>query len=112
MGRPFTPQNCPFHGDLNRHLIHGSLGPPESSTQTEPRSLQPFLQGSLQYLKYERWPTRGVVAANTVLHMRCERATLHSVTLVYLSYGCVLFAASFLVLLLFITVIIYMVVGR
>jgi len=31
MGRPFPPQNCPFPcGDLDPHLIHGSLGPPES----------------------------------------------------------------------------------
>ena len=28
-------------------LIHGSLGPPASSTQTESQSVQPFLQGSL-----------------------------------------------------------------
>jgi len=37
-------------GDLdpNPHLTHGSLGPPESSTQTASQSVQPFLQGSLQ----------------------------------------------------------------
>jgi len=29
------------------YLICGSLGPPESSTQTASQSLQPFLQGSL-----------------------------------------------------------------
>jgi len=34
-------------GDLNPHLIHGSLGPPESSTQMASRSLQLFLRGSL-----------------------------------------------------------------
>jgi len=34
-------------GYLDRHLIHGSLGPPECSTQTVSRSVQPFLQGSL-----------------------------------------------------------------
>jgi len=32
--------------DLDPHLIHGSLGPPASSTQTASRSVQPFLQGS------------------------------------------------------------------
>jgi len=48
MGRPFPPQNYPFPcADLDPHLIYGSLGPPESSTQTVSRSLQPFLQGSL-----------------------------------------------------------------
>jgi len=29
-------------GDMNPNLIHGSLGPPESSTQTASRSIQPF----------------------------------------------------------------------
>jgi len=44
MGCPFSPQNCPFlWGYLDPHLIHGSLGPPESSIQV----VQPFLQGSL-----------------------------------------------------------------
>jgi len=46
-----SASNCPFPwGDLEPHLIHGSLGPPppESSTQMESRSVQPFkLQGSL-----------------------------------------------------------------
>jgi len=36
MSRPFPrPQNCPFH--LDPHLIHGSLGLPESPTQTASR---------------------------------------------------------------------------
>jgi len=35
-----------LHGDLGPHLIHGSLGPPESTTQTPRWSVQPFLQGS------------------------------------------------------------------
>jgi len=34
-------------GDLDPHLIHGSLGPPKSSTQTAYRSVESFLQGSL-----------------------------------------------------------------
>ena len=38
-------QNCPR--DLDPHVIHGSLDPPESSTQTASRSVQPRLQGSL-----------------------------------------------------------------
>jgi len=41
MGRPFPV------GDLNPHLIHGSLCPSESSTQTASRSVQLFLQDSL-----------------------------------------------------------------
>ena len=39
---PF-PQNCPSYGDLPNTWF---LGPPESSTQTASRSVQPFLQGS------------------------------------------------------------------
>jgi len=35
---------APSIGDLNPHLIHGSLGPPESSTQTASRSVQSFLR--------------------------------------------------------------------
>ena len=46
------PQSPPlkiahFHGRSGPHLTHDSLSPPESSTQTASRSLQPFLQGSL-----------------------------------------------------------------
>jgi len=37
-GTPLPPQNCPFPWHLD---------PPESSMQTAPRSVQPFLQGSL-----------------------------------------------------------------
>jgi len=37
MGCPFSPQNCAFPwGDLDPHLIHGSLGPLESSTTQTP----------------------------------------------------------------------------
>jgi len=42
------PNICPFPwGDLDSDVIHGSPGPPKSSTQTAARSVQPFLQGSL-----------------------------------------------------------------
>jgi len=37
----------PSHVDLDPHLIHGYLGPPESSTRMASRSVRPFLQGSL-----------------------------------------------------------------
>ena len=53
MVRPFSPSKLPLSmGDLDpcKNLIHGSLSPPESSTQTATRSLQPFLQGSLVWL--------------------------------------------------------------
>jgi len=43
-----SPQNCPIPwGDLDSHPIYGSLGPPESSTQTASWLVQPFLQDSL-----------------------------------------------------------------
>jgi len=32
-------------GDLDSYLIHGSLSPPESSTQTASPSVQPFFAG-------------------------------------------------------------------
>jgi len=44
---PFPSKIAPSHGGSGPHLIHGSLGPTESSMQTASRSVQPFLQGSL-----------------------------------------------------------------
>jgi len=45
---PIPPKNCPFPwGNLDLHLVNGSLGPPESSTQTASWSVQTFLHGSL-----------------------------------------------------------------
>jgi len=42
-GPPFPLKIAPLRGvDLNPHLIHGSLGPPKSTTQRTSRSLQPF----------------------------------------------------------------------
>ena len=47
-GTPLSPSKLPLPmGDLDPHLIHGSLVPPESSTQTASQSVQPFLHGSL-----------------------------------------------------------------
>ena len=47
MGCPFSLKIAHSHGGCGPHLIHGSLGPPESSNQTTCWSLQPCLQGSL-----------------------------------------------------------------
>ena len=46
-GTPILPpRNLPLPmGDLDPHLIHGSPGPPKSSTQTAARSVQPFFAG-------------------------------------------------------------------
>ena len=48
-----SPQkkNCPFpSGDQVPDLLHGSLGPPKSTTQIASRSVHPFLQSSHLYL--------------------------------------------------------------
>jgi len=41
-GLPFPLKIARSHGDVDPHLIHGSLGPPEASTQTVSRSVQQF----------------------------------------------------------------------
>ena len=44
---PDNPQSCPFPvGGSQPRLLHGSLGPHMSATQTASRSVQPFVQGS------------------------------------------------------------------
>jgi len=55
-----------FHGDLDSgpHLVHSSLGPPESSIQTTSRSVQPFLQGSLVW--QTDWPTDHTTRSVTI----------------------------------------------
>ena len=35
MNSPLSPQNCPLQGGSGPHLIHGSLGPLESTTQMD-----------------------------------------------------------------------------
>jgi len=63
-GMPPSPSKLPLPtGDLDPHLIHGSLGPPESSTQMASRSVQSFLQGSLVW-KTDR-PTNHVTRLET-----------------------------------------------
>jgi len=44
---PSPLKTAPSHGDLDPHLIHGTLDPLESSTQMAYRSNEPFLQSSL-----------------------------------------------------------------
>ena len=41
------PPKLPLPWGFGPHLIHGSLDPPECTSQTESRSVQLFLQGSL-----------------------------------------------------------------
>jgi len=66
-GTPLPPQNCHFPwGDLDPHLIHDSLGPLESSTQTISWSVQLFLQGSLLW----QTDTARYPVSNNGLHLR------------------------------------------
>ena len=44
--RHHPPQNCTLHGDLDHYLIHGSLGPFESTSRTASWSVQKLLQRS------------------------------------------------------------------
>jgi len=57
-----SPKIAPFHGDLNLHLTHGSLGPPKLSTQTASRSVQPFLQAHYGNRRTHRQTTLYTVA--------------------------------------------------
>ena len=45
MGLP-SPEIAHSYGDLDSHLIHCSMGLPESTTQTSSRLVQPFLRSS------------------------------------------------------------------
>jgi len=47
IGHPFPLTIAPSHGVSGPHLIHGSLCPPKSSTQTSSWSVELSLQGSL-----------------------------------------------------------------
>jgi len=48
-GRPFPPKLSLPMGDVYLHLTRGSLCPPDFSTQTASRLVEPFLQGSLMW---------------------------------------------------------------
>jgi len=63
------PQNCPFHGDLDSHLMHGFLGTPECWTQMTSRSVQPFLQGSL--LSQTDWQTDSMLSVIFIYFAVC-----------------------------------------
>jgi len=45
MGHPSPWKSLILMGDLDPHIIHGSLGPSKSTTQAASRSVQPFLSG-------------------------------------------------------------------
>ena len=72
MGASF-PQNCPLPwGNLNPHLIHGSLGPSESSsTQIPSWSVQPFLESWLLWQTNRQTNATQSVAIGCI----CARST-------------------------------------
>ena len=59
MGRPFSPKNLPLPmGDLHPHLIHGSPGPPKSSTQKAARhkaTLPHRMDGSVVLARWHKY---------------------------------------------------------
>jgi len=71
MGRPSPSKLTIPMGDLDPNLIHGSLSPIESWTQTASRSVQPFLHSSL--LWQTDWqtvrPTQHATRSVTVGHI-------------------------------------------
>jgi len=74
MGRP-SHSKLPFPTwDVDLYLIHGSLSPPESSTQTASRSVQPFLHGSSLWQTNTPRYTRSVTAGRiyTYVILRCS----------------------------------------
>jgi len=67
---PLPRQNWPFAtGDLDPHLIHAYLGPPDSTTQTTSRLVQPFLQGSRSW-QIDRQTDRPRYIGNSRPHLR------------------------------------------
>jgi len=91
MGRPIPLKIARSHGGLGSHLIHGSSGPPESSTQTASWSIQQFLQGSLLWQtdrQTDHHATRSVTIGRIYVRstaMRCGK--LENLTLL----NCILF---------------------
>jgi len=52
-GHVLSHKNCSLVWiDLDSHLIHGCLGPPESTPQTASRSVQPFLHSSQTVIEH------------------------------------------------------------
>jgi len=73
----FSRQYWPFAcGDLDPSLTHGSLGPPESTSQTASRSVQLFLQGSRLWqtnrLTDRQTDTPRYSVCNNTPHLHCS----------------------------------------
>ena len=59
-------------GDLHHHLIHGSLGPPESTTQTASPPVQPFLHGSWSWQTHRLTDRPRYSTSNNSPHLRTQ----------------------------------------
>jgi len=71
-----SPSKLPLPmGDLDPHLTRGFLGPPESSTQTESWSVQPFLQSSLVWQTDRPTDRPRYSVGNNRPHVRRLRST-------------------------------------
>ena len=55
------------------YATDGSLGPPVSSTQTAPRSLQPFLQGSIGDRPTDRPTDHAAIRSVTIGELTVEK---------------------------------------
>jgi len=76
-GHVLSPKNCLLAcGDLDPHLIHGSLGPPESTCQTASRSVQPFLHGCRTWMVQSYSPGCAIVQTHVTAELDTSRCHL------------------------------------
>jgi len=61
---------APSHAGCRPHLTHGSFGPPEFSTQTLSRLVQPFLQGSVEWQTDRQTDRPCYLVGNSRPHLR------------------------------------------
>jgi len=82
MGLPFSHSKLPILvGDPDPNLIHGSAGPPDSTSQTASRSVEPFLHGSHSVRDRQTdQPTDHTTRSVTIGHMRPNNTTLQPYT--------------------------------
>jgi len=71
---PLPPSKLPLSTeDMDRHPIHGSLGPSESSSQMASRSIQLFLEGSRLQQIYR--PTDNTTLSVTIARIYIVQGT-------------------------------------
>jgi len=65
-----SPPNCPFPWESGSRLIHDSLDPPESSTQTASQSAQPFYRVHDCNRQTDRQTDHATQSVNSRQHLR------------------------------------------